>query len=107
MKEIPELKHGLDLPKHMAEHIYMFSGESVRVKFKAGQALIGDVLDWFGLDVKLKEGEAGTVIVDVRVNEQAMFYWSLQYGTHIEVLEPEGLRARLGKAAAEIAEKYG
>ena len=35
-----------------------------------------------------------------------MFYWSLQYGAHIEVLEPEGLRARLGKAAAEMAEKY-
>ena len=52
MKEVPELKDGLNLPRHMAERIYMFSGESIRVKFRTKQQLIGDVLDWFGLDVK-------------------------------------------------------
>lgn len=33
-KEIAEFNGGnFNLPKHMAEHIYMFSGESVWVKF--------------------------------------------------------------------------
>jgi predicted DNA-binding transcriptional regulator YafY len=36
-----------------------------------------------------------------------MLYWSLQYGEHIEVLSPKGLRERVGAAARAIAGKYG
>ena len=35
MKKVNGLKNGLDLPKHMAEHIYMYCSESVKVKFRA------------------------------------------------------------------------
>ena len=31
MKNMKGLEHGLNLPKHMAEHVYMFTGESVPV----------------------------------------------------------------------------
>lgn len=34
MKEIPELAGGLNLPKHMAEHIYMFGGPSSVIHLK-------------------------------------------------------------------------
>jgi len=105
-KEVPELKNGLDLPKHMAERLYMFSGESIRVKFKTKQYLISDVIDWFGLDVKLKESDDSGIIADVHVNEQAMFYWAMQYGEHVEVLKPEGLRKRIAEAAAKMMKKY-
>ena len=41
IKPIRELKEGeINLPKHMAEHIYMFAGESVRAKFKAKNYII-------------------------------------------------------------------
>ena len=34
-KPIESLKEGgLNLPKHMAEHLYMFAGDSVHAKFK-------------------------------------------------------------------------
>ena len=107
MKEIPALKKGLNLPKHMAENIYMFGGEGVSVKFRAKKPIVKDILDWFGCDVRLTVENDENVIVDVRVNEQAMFYWSMQYGEHIEVLSPEGLRERVRSAARAIAEKYG
>ena len=107
MREIPELKNGLDLPKHMAENLYMFSGAGVRVTFRAKRYIIKDILDWFGQDVRLKADGEENVIVDVRVNEQAMFYWSMQYGEHMEVLSPESLRERIGRAAAALTEKYG
>jgi len=106
MRDIPELKNGLNLPKHMAERIYMFSGESAHVRFRAKPYLISDIIDWFGRDVRLREDAGGSVLADVRVNEQAMFYWSMQYGGHIEVLEPQRLREKLGRAAAKIAAKY-
>ena len=105
-RDVPALKNGLDLPKHMAENIYMFGEEGVRVKFRAKRYIIKDVLDWFGRDVKLSDDDDENIIAEVKVSEQAMLYWSLQYGEHIEVLSPDSLRKRVGAAATTIAEKY-
>jgi len=105
IKEVRGLEHGLHLPQHMAEHIYMFSGESVPVKLLAGREILDDVFDWFGPEARVTERD-GALLVRARVNENAMFCWALQYGPHAEVLEPKGLRERLAKAAREMAEKY-
>jgi predicted DNA-binding transcriptional regulator YafY len=78
MKEIPALRNGLDLPKHMAEHIYMFGGDGVSVKFRAKRYIIKDVLDWFGPDIRLRDEDSENVLGDVNVNEQAGVYWALQ-----------------------------
>jgi predicted DNA-binding transcriptional regulator YafY len=106
-KLVKGLEHGLDLPRHMAEHIYMFSGESVRVAFRAARGIAGDIIDWFGQDVVFSDAAEDKVTVAVRVNADAFFYWALQYGVHIEVLEPAGLRARVKDAVMGMAEKYG
>ena len=47
-----------------------------------------------------------TVEVRVDVNEQAMVFWALQYGQHMEVLEPAGLREKVKNSAMEIAERH-
>ena len=106
VNDIPALKNGLDLPKHMAENIYMFGGESVQVKFRAKKYIIKDVMDWFGYDIRFENENDDEVDVIVRVNESAMLYWSLQYGEHIEVLEPKTLRERVGHTAKAICGKY-
>ncbi|MDL2220665.1 WYL domain-containing protein [Eubacteriales bacterium OttesenSCG-928-N14] len=106
LKSLQGYQNGLDLPKHMAEHIYMFAGQSIPVTFLAKQYLIGDVLDWFGRDVRLRRADDDLVQVNVLVNEEAMFYWALQYGMHVEVKEPASLRMRLAEATRDMAEKY-
>ncbi len=52
-KDIKEFANGFNLPQHMAEHIYMFSGESIRVKFWTTTAMIDSLVDWFGKDFKI------------------------------------------------------
>jgi predicted DNA-binding transcriptional regulator YafY len=106
LKGLEGYENGLDLPRHMAEHIYMFAGESVYVRFHADRRLIGDIMDWFGRDVRFTAPDDDAVQVDVKVNENAMFYWALQYGLGVEVKQPESLRLRLRAAARELAEKY-
>ena len=107
MKQVVGLEKGLNLPQHMAEGIYMFTGKTVQVKFRMKSSLISDVLDWFGYDVRLKKEEGDDyVVATVTVNEQAMFYWAMQYGEYIEVLSPESLQEKLGEAARDMAEKY-
>ena len=106
IKDVPALKDGLDLPKHMSENIYMFGGESVRVTFRAKKYILKDVLDWFGANIKFANETEDEVDVVATVSEEAMHYWALQYGEHIEVLKPEKLRKRIGKAAKAIWDKY-
>lgn len=92
--------------RHMAEHIYMFSGKSATVTFLAESNLIGEVMDCFGTGVRLREGGNAKIEVRVDVNEEAMFYWLLQFGPSVEVLEPVALRNRVKSAAIGMAEKY-
>lgn len=106
LEKLPEFEHGLDLPHLMAEHVYMFTGESVHVTFTAERRLVGDIMDWFGRDVRINAADDNTIEVQVKVNETAMFYWALQYGMNIEVKSPQRLRNKVKKAIDEMAEKY-
>ncbi|MDR3308062.1 MAG: WYL domain-containing protein [Coriobacteriales bacterium] len=106
IKDLPGFANGLDLPRHMAEHVYMFSGDSATVRFRINRAALMHVFDWFGNDVRFTNTTNDTVDVTVRVNQKAMLYWSLQFGEHVEVLDPPSLRAQLHAAAQKIADKY-
>jgi predicted DNA-binding transcriptional regulator YafY len=106
LEKMPGFKYGLDLPHLMAEHVYMYTGESVHAVFEAKKYLVGDIIDWFGPDVNFQPIDTDTIRVSVTVNEQAMVYWALQYGMHIEVKSPQGLRDKIKKAVDEMAEKY-
>ncbi len=106
MKDVPELAHGLNLPKHMAEHIYMFSGESVDVTLKVEKFLMDQLVDWFGTDFHIIEETEDTLIVRIRMNSQAMEFWALQYGLYAEVLKPEKLREQIKEDILKISKKY-
>lgn len=100
------LEHGVNLPQHMAEHIYMFSGKSETVTFRMKTYLINDVIDWFGTDVAFYDEAADEVTARVRVNLQAMRRWALQYGPHVRVLSPESLVADIKHDIALTEENY-
>ena len=104
-KQAKGATQNLDLQRFMAENIYMFGDESVRVSFRAKRYIVNDILDWFGKDVVFTDADEDEVTVNVRVSEEAMFYWSMQYGEHIKVLEPESLQNRVRHAAKVIIEK--
>lgn len=90
-KLVKGLEHGFDLPKHMAEHLYMFSGESGFVTFRAQKYLLNDIMDWFGGDVVFFDETQESVGVRVYVNLAAMRRWALQYALHIKILSPDTL----------------
>ena len=104
--KIKEFVQGFSLPKHMAEHIYMYSGESVAVKFVADIGLMNELVDWFGRNFKVEEEDSNKILVTVTCNENAMFHWALQYGQRIEVKAPQVLRDRIKVAIEGMASKY-
>lgn len=104
--EVEEFKNKLDLPTHMAEHIYMFSGKSEHIKLRINRAGINDCIDWLGKDIYISRETEDTFIVELKANPEAMKYWSIQFGTNVELLEPVYLREKAAELAANIYSKY-
>ena len=105
-RKVKGLENGFDLPKHMAEHVYMFSGKSEQVKFRMKKYLINDVIDWFGTDVKFTDESKDEVTAQVKVNLAAMRRWALQYALHVTILSPESLAEEVRTDVLTAAEKY-
>ncbi|MBR0341584.1 MAG: WYL domain-containing protein [Oscillospiraceae bacterium] len=95
-RSIPELKDGLNLPKHMAEHLYMFPGKSERVVFRARKYLLNDLIDWFGKDIQFSDETDDEITASVSVNLESMRLWAMQYALHVKILEPKELKEKIG-----------
>ena len=106
MKSMKGLENGLNIADYISEHVYMFSGESVHVKLRASENLMDTLIDNFGKDFRVRLGEGNDIIVDLKCNPDAFFYWVMQYGEHTEVLEPASMRERIQQAAKAIQKKY-
>ena len=106
MKDVPELSSGLNLPRHMAEHIYMFSGPSIAIKLATTSDMMSELVDWFGTEFSVIKKDEEKIIVRVSCNERAMKFWALQYGPYVEVLEPESLRNRIKEDIAYMSKRY-
>lgn len=106
MKTIKGLENGLSISNYIAEHVYMYSGESIRVKLRTSENLMDALIDSFGKEFRVSFGEEDDIIVNLKCNPDAFFYWAMQYGRNIEVLEPESMRTRIKEASLEIYKKY-
>ncbi|MGN1318097.1 MAG: helix-turn-helix transcriptional regulator [Lachnospirales bacterium] len=106
IKEVKGCENGLNLPQLMAEHIYMFSGESATVIFKAKKYIITDIIDWFGTDVNFSDETCDEIRVSVFVNLNAMKFWAMQYANHIKVISPQSLVDEIKADLKSALEKY-
>lgn len=103
---LEKYRNGFDLGKYMKEHIYMFTGESIPVEIKIKRDRIGDFIDWFGMDYRIKKQEEAYVTLRIIVNEHAVYYWAMQYGEIAEVVSPVTLRKRIYKGVKTMMERY-
>ena len=106
-RKVKGIENGLDLPKHLAENLYMFSGESVTVKFIAKRYIINDVIDWFSKDAKFTDATDDEVTVTVKVNPIAMKMWALKYSRHIRVISPQSLVDEIKEDIEFAMKNYG
>ncbi len=105
-REVEGLENGVDLPRHMAEHLYLFAGESAPVTFRAKKYILNDIIDWFGTDVTFTDETEDEVTVRVTVNLAAMRRWAVQYGPHVRVLSPDSLAAEVKRDLTEAVKLY-
>ena len=106
-KEVADISvNGFNLPQHLAEHIYMFSGKSIQVKFWTSLYMMDSLVDWFGKKFKISQRQEDRLLIEVKVNETAIKYWAMQYGENIEIIEPKSLRDNIMQTAKKIFIKH-
>lgn len=94
-------------PKQFAEQLYMYSGEAEEIRFLADEAILSDILDWFGTEIQIVPAEQPHVLcVTVQVHPTAMQHWALQYGKYVTVLSPESLRDEIAETVASLRKRY-
>ena len=98
--------NSFSIEKYMKESVYMYSGSNERVTLKIKKENIGDFIDWYGREYNIIKQEDENVIVTIRANVNAVYFWALQYGKIAEVIKPIALRERIRDGLMEILLKY-
>ena len=106
IRQVDGMQNGLYLPTHMAEHLYMFSGESVPVTFRMKKRILSDVIDWFGTDIAFFDETEDEVTARVTVNWTAMRHWTLQYCRHVKILTPTDLLTQVQQDLKDALDRY-
>lgn len=105
-RKVKGLENGLNLPQHMAEHVYMFTGESASVTFRLKKYLVSEVIDCFGSEIEFFDKTQDEVSARVRVNLQAMRKWAMQYAVHTKILSPQSLVEQVKNDLHQAAQRY-
>ena len=91
---------------YIKEHIYMVSGKTIDAKIKINtEDKINDFIDWFGKEVDIAKVN-GEIIASLKVNEDSLIYWLLQYGEHFELIQPLTTRDKIKERLSGILKKY-
>lgn len=96
----------LDLNAYMKEHIYMYSSANEMVTFKIVKAMISDVIDIFGGDVRFLDENETHVTVTAKVNLRSMMQFAKNFAPDVEVLKPESLREQVREEFMKALEVY-
>ncbi len=104
--EVKGLEKGFSLSKHMAEHIYMYSDESVRVMFRMNKKLLSELFDWFSGDLTFTAETEDEVTVSVLASPLSMELWAVQFSGDVTILSPESLKAKVIEDLEEALKRY-
>lgn len=106
---LTEIKNGINLYEYYNQRPYMFGGEATRMKLRVNKSIFTQIIDWFGCDIEVHlDSETETTIdVTVKVVENAMHYWLLQYGESVQAIDvSEKFAEKLRAAAKTIYNNY-
>lgn len=90
----------------MNEHIYMVAGHSVLATVKIDkEERINDIISWFGdkITITKKDNE---IFATMKVNEDSLIYWAMQYGEFVEVISPIETRGKITNLLEDMIKRY-
>lgn len=94
------------ITKYINDHIYLFGGETIEAELLLDDAwCIQYIKDWFGNNSSIIE-KNGEIHAYIKSNENALYYWAMQYSNHVKVLAPSSLVDRIKGGLIKALDKY-
>ncbi len=100
------LENGIDLERHLAEHILMFTSRAVPVAFRMDVCVLNDVIDRFGRGVVFSDRDGERVTARVKVDPEAMRLWAAAFGRYVRILSPSSLEKAAREDLQEALKRY-
>lgn len=99
---------GIDYKKFSRCLPYMFADYPETIILKVNNAIIDQVVEWFGKDVNIEDipGDNNNVQVTLQVSPNAMEYWVLQFSKGVEVIYPTEFKERIINDIKDLVKKY-
>jgi len=106
IESVKGYENGIDYKRISATMPYMYHDAPERIEFEADVAIVDQIVDWFGKEVRMTPvpGDDQRVCVSLMASPMAMEHWATQYVNYVVVTKPDHLRKRI-KASLEAALK--
>lgn len=98
MKDIRVLEAPIDFPASKVDintarkTVYAFAGKPVDIVLRCKNSAIGGIIDEFGSGVRISSDDQEHFLARIKAAPQGVLYWTMQYLTDVEVLEPQSMR---------------
>lgn len=106
LKEILGENSDILLQQYVDKNLYMYGGNSIRLKVKCPQYMADILIRQFGkINISNIDDTSFTATMDV-TDGDGLYFWLLQHSENIEVLEPLNVRNELIQSLKNILIKY-
>ncbi len=103
-------EHGIDYRDLNTARPYMYSDRAETIIIRCKKQVVDEIIECFGKDVAFyedNENKGGKYLIAyITSSPKAFKYWAIQFGTLVEVLEPQFLREDIKKTIDTMAKKY-
>lgn len=103
---LKEFKKYNSISDYINDHIYMFGEDVIFVKMMLkGSYVVQYIHDWFGKNARIFK-DKDHLMAEVKCDKLAFFYWAMQYGEHIKVVEPQEMIDMITSSAKKVLDQY-
>lgn len=99
-------EHGINYKELSTSLPYLYTDKIERIEFIAQKLIVDHIIDWFGMDVNIRDLDEERIVVSLKASPQAMEYWAMQYMEYVEITKPAKLRERIKENLKVAVEKY-
>lgn len=96
----------LNLAEYVKEHLYMFSGETIRVKFWISRSMIGETVEVFGKDIVFLDEDQNGATATAYANEMSVEQFAKVYMPDVVILEPQKLADQVKNSMEQAMKRY-
>ena len=95
-----------DISEYLNQNVYLLSSESITATLLIEkESSVQYIVDWFKKNAKIYKKD-DQIFADITCNENALFYWYMQYSEDFKIIAPKTLVKRVKQEASNIVAKY-